>query len=139
DLVNDYRYQFHVNNVEVISPEALDSLKKELVDIEREYPSLVTPDSPSQRVAGEPLSGFTKVTHAVPQWSLNDAFDEDEVRDFDARVRRMLEAELGEKHEPTYSCELKIDGLHVVLTYEDGLLVTAATRGDGQVGEDVTH
>jgi len=138
-LVNNYRYEFHVNNVEVISIEALDSLKKELVDLETEYPSLVTPDSPSQRVAGEPIAGFTKVTHAVPQWSLNDAFDEHEIRDFDVRVKRMLASELGEEVTPTYSCELKIDGLHVVLTYKDGVLETAATRGDGQVGEDVTH
>lgn len=138
-LVNDYRYQFHVNNVEVISAEALDSLKKELVDLETEYPTLITPDSPSQRVAGEPVAGFSKVTHAVPQWSLNDAFDEKEIRDFDVRVRRMLQTELGQSVLPTYSCELKIDGLHVVLTYKDGILETAATRGDGQVGEDVTH
>lgn len=139
DTINDYRYQFHVNNVEVVSPEALDSLKKELTDLEAQYPSLVTPDSPSQRVAGEPLAGFQKVTHVVPQWSLNDAFTEEEVREFDARIRRMLTTELGEAVTPSYSCELKIDGLHVVLTYEDGLLVTAATRGDGQTGEDVTH
>lgn len=139
DIINEYRYEFHVNNVEVVSAEALDSLKKELVDIETAYPSLVTPDSPSQRVAGEPLAAFKKVTHAVPQWSLNDAFEESEILDFDARVKRMLKAEFGHEVSPTYSCELKIDGLHVVLTYKDGFLETAATRGDGVVGEDVTH
>jgi len=138
-IINQYRHEFHVNNVEVVSAEALDSLKKELVDIEKEYPTLITPDSPSQRVAGEPLSGFVKVTHAVPQWSLNDAFEESEIRDFDTRVKRMLAAELGREVTPSYSCELKIDGLHVVLIYEQGTLKTAATRGDGQVGEDVTH
>lgn len=139
EIINDYRYQFHVKNVEVVSAEALDSLKKELTDIEAAYPSLVTSDSPSQRVAGEPLQGFKKVTHAVPQWSLNDAFEESEIREFDERVKRMLRADLERHVQPTYSCELKIDGLHVVLTYEDGLLTTAATRGDGRVGEDVTH
>ena len=116
DTINEYRYEFHVNNVEVVSPEALDSLKHELVAIETEYPGLITPDSPSQRVAGEPLAAFQKVTHAVPQWSLNDAFTEDEVRDFDTRVKRMLKAALNQDVTPTYSCELKIDGLHVVYT-----------------------
>ncbi len=139
ELIREYRFKFHVENIEVVSPEALDSLKKELTDIEALYPTLVTPDSPSQRVAGEPLAGFTKVTHTVPQWSLNDAFEEREVRDFDVRVRKLLAAELGGNPAPTYTCELKIDGLHVVLTYKHGVLETAATRGDGSVGEDVTH
>lgn len=139
ETIHRYRYEMHVNNVEVVSAEALDSLKKELVDIEAEYPSLITSDSPSQRVAGRPLEGFSKVTHAVSQWSLNDAFEESEIREFDARVKRMLRTELGRDVSPTYSCELKIDGLHIVLTYEDGFLQTAATRGDGQIGEDVTH
>lgn len=137
--VEDYRRAFHVENREVVSAEALDSLKHELVEIETEYPDLITPDSPTQRVAGEPLEQFKKVTHKVPQWSLNDAFDDREIRDFDERVKRMLEKALGQKVEPTYTCELKIDGLHIVLEYEKGLLKTAATRGDGRVGEDVTH
>ena len=139
EIIDDYRHEFHVNNVEVVSAEALDSLKKELVDIEAEFPHLVTPDSPSQRVSGEPLAAFSKITHEVEQWSLNDAFEESEIREFDVRVKRMLAAELGKEVLPTYSCELKIDGLHIVLTYEKGLLKTAATRGNGQVGEDVTH
>ena len=139
DTVNEYRRQFHIDDNADISEAALDSLKKELVDIELEYPSLITPDSPTQRVAGEPLAAFSKVDHTVLQWSLNDAFTEAEIREFDARVKRMLESELGESVEPTYTCELKIDGLHVVLEYEAGLLKTAATRGDGRVGENVTH
>ena len=139
DTVREYRYQFHVENKEIISPEALDSLKKELVTIEEEYPSLITPDSPTQRVAGKPLESFKKVTHKVAQWSLNDAFEESEIREFDERVKRMLAPEFGEDIQPTYTCELKIDGLHVVLEYVGGKLATAATRGDGQVGEDVTH
>ena len=137
--VNRYRHLYHVENVEEISPEALDSLKAELVALESEYPTLITPDSPSQRVAGAPLSKFEKVVHKVPQWSLNDAFDEDEIREFDARIKRMLKTETGENVHPTYTCELKIDGLHVVLEYEKGVLKTAATRGDGRVGENVTH
>jgi DNA ligase (NAD+) len=137
--INHHRYLSHVENKTEISAEALDSLKDELVHIEKEYSSLVTPDSPSQRVAGTALPKFEKVTHKVPQWSLNDAFEEEDVREFDARVRRMLKTETGKDIQPQYTCELKIDGLHVVLEYVDGVLVTAATRGDGIVGENVTH
>jgi len=137
--VNHYRYLFHVENKEEISPEALDSLKAELVALEERYPGLITPDSPSQRVSGKPLSKFQKVTHKVLQWSLNDAFDEAEIKEFDARIKRMLKTEMGKDIEPAYMCELKIDGLHIVLEYKKGKLVTAATRGDGKVGEDVTH
>jgi len=139
ESINRYRYLFHVENKEEISPEALDSLKAELVAIETAHPTLVTPDSPSQRVAGVPLSTFEKVVHKVPQWSLNDAFDEAEILEFDARVKRMLKTEVGADVQPSYTCELKIDGLHIVLEYIDGMLHTAATRGDGRVGENVTH
>lgn len=137
--IHHYRYLYHVENREEISPEALDSLKAELVALEAEFPSLITPDSPSQRVAGQPLPKFQKAVHKVPQWSLNDAFDEEEMREFDARIRRMLKTETGKDISPAYMCELKIDGLHVVLEYKKGLLEVAATRGDGRVGENVTH
>jgi DNA ligase (NAD+) len=137
--IEHHRYQYHVENKEEMTPEALDSLKYELVKLESEYPSLITPDSPTQRVAGKPLPEFKKVRHKVAQWSLNDAFTEEDIRDFDERVRRMLQS-LGERDpKPTYTAELKIDGLKIVLTYEDGVLVTAATRGDGVIGEDVTQ
>ncbi|HAS84932.1 MAG TPA: hypothetical protein DCS23_02590 [Candidatus Yonathbacteria bacterium] len=145
--IEHHRYLYHVLNKSEISPEALDALKHELVLIEKAYPDLITTDSPSQRVAGEPLKGFKKVKHTVPQWSFNDAFSPEEMREFDTRVRNMLakasHLETGRPSEvkkvsPSYVCELKIDGLKVVLTYENGLLVTAATRGDGIVGEDVT-
>lgn len=136
--INEYRTLYHVYDQEEISPEALDSLKHELSEIEREYPALITSDSPSQRVAGEPLPGFKKVKHTVPQWSLNDAFSEEDIREFDARVKRFLKQQFPDA-QPTYMSELKIDGLKVVLTYEKGHLTTAATRGDGEVGEDVTH
>ena len=137
--INQYRYDFHVLNKETISPEALDSLKNELVIIETEYPELITPDSPTQRVAGKPLPGFKKIVHKVRQWSFNDAFTEEDIRNFDERVRKFYEASFGEKINPTYSCELKIDGSHLVLEYENGLLKSGATRGDGRVGEDVTE
>jgi len=137
--VDTYRHAFHVENKELISAEALDSLKDELVQIEKKFPQLITKDSPTQRVAGTALEKFQKVTHKVPQWSLNDAFTKEDIQDFDARVKRMLKNKYGKNIQPTYTCELKIDGLHVVLEYVDGLLQTAATRGDGKVGEDVTH
>lgn len=137
DAVNRYRTAYHVYDREDISPEALDALKRELSDIERVYPSLIEPDSPSQRVAGKPLPGFKKVRHVVAQWSFNDAFTPEDIEAFDIRVRRQLSA--GGIVHPSYLCELKIDGLKIVLTYVHGLLVTAATRGDGAVGEDVTH
>ena len=147
ETINHHRYLYHVLDLPEISGEALDSLKRELVKLEQEYPELITPDSPSQRVAGKPLPEFVKVRHTVPQWSFNDAFSEDEMREFDARVKRFLRSDLksGERSDlesvstPTYTCEHKIDGLKIVLTYEQGLLKTAATRGDGVIGEDVTH
>ncbi|MFZ2887017.1 MAG: NAD-dependent DNA ligase LigA [Minisyncoccia bacterium] len=136
--ISRYRVAVHVHNREEISAEALDSLKKELVELETAHPGLITPDSPSQRVAGKPLPAFKKVRHAIAQWSLNDAFTPDDIVEFDARVKRFLKEQFPDAR-PTYLCELKIDGLKVVLTYEKGLLKTAATRGDGVVGEDVTH
>ena len=144
DAINRYRYEYHVENRENISAEALDSLKHELTDLEKQFPDLITPDSPSQRVAGQALPELTKVRHKVTQWSLNDAFSEEEIRDFDARVRRFYnEARKTDRSlpdiEPHYVCELKIDGLKIVFEYEKGMLVRAATRGDGMIGEDVTH
>lgn len=136
--IDRYRYDFHVLNKETISPAALDSLKAELSKIEKDWPELITPDSPTQRVAGEPLPGFKKVVHKVSQWSFNDAFNEEDIRDFDERVRRFYKTNTGQDIAPTYTCELKIDGSHLVLEYEHGLLKTGATRGDGKVGEDVT-
>ena len=156
-VINHHRHLYHVLNKQEISEEALDSLKDELAKLEAAHPELVTPDSPSQRVAGGPLAAFKKVVHTVPQWSFNDAFTEEDIRDFDARVRRFLgvgasaRVNLGASLRlnladaprtvlagvPTYTCELKIDGFKIVLTYEKGLLIKAATRGDGRVGEDV--
>ena len=136
--VNRYRMLYHVYDKEEISAEALDSLKHELSELEAAHPSLISPDSPSQRVAGKPLPGFKKVRHKVAQWSFNDAFTPEDIRAFDERVKRFLRSSHGEAA-PTYVCELKIDGLKVILEYQKGVLVTAATRGDGAVGEDVTQ
>ncbi len=136
--INRYRTLYHVYDKEEISQQALDSLKRELAEIEQAHPSIVTPDSPSQRVAGKPLAGFKKVRHKVAQWSFNDAFSPQDMHEFDARVKRFLRQE-GISRAPSYIAELKIDGLKVVLEYEGGVLKSAATRGDGVVGEDVTH
>lgn len=136
--IDHYRHEYHVLNKESISPEALDSLKDELVKIEEEYPELITKDSPTQRVAGKVSEGFKKITHKIPQWSFNDAFTEEDMRNFDERVRRFYKAETGEEIEPAYTCELKIDGTHLVLEYDRGILKSGATRGDGKVGEDIT-
>lgn len=138
ETINRHRYLYHVLDREEISPAALDSLKHELFMLEEKYPELKTPDSPTQRVAGKPLPEFKKVAHKVPQWSFNDAFSFEEMREFDARIKKMLALHLGRPVSPTYVCELKIDGLKIVFTYKKGVLVTAATRGDGKIGEDVT-
>lgn len=141
ETVEYHRNLYHVHDKEEISAEALDSLKNELKQIEDQYPELVTPDSPSQRVAGEPLPQFKKITHKVTQWSFNDAFTEEDIRAFDERVKKNLRASFGASFDPatiTYDVELKIDGLKIILEYQKGVLVNAATRGDGTVGEDVT-
>lgn len=139
DVIEYHRYNYHVLNKEEITEAALDSLKNELSHIEAQFPELITPDSPTQRVAGAPLPYFEKVTHTVRQWSFNDAFTEQDIVDFQDRVDRFLKKETGKTHPFSYVCELKIDGLKIVLTYEKGILKTAATRGDGIVGEDVTQ
>jgi len=131
--INRHRYLYHVLDKQEISDAALDSLKRELEQLEASHPELITPDSPTQRVAGEPLPKFEKVTHTVPQWSFNDAFTAEDMYAFDERVRKVLGTS-----DYSYVCELKIDGFKVVLTYKEGKLITAATRGNGVVGEDVT-
>lgn len=136
--INGYRRAYHMHDREEIPEAARDSLMRELAGIEAQYPALIAPDSPTQRVAGKPLPQFTKVKHAVAQWSFNDAFTEEDMREFDARVKKVLRTEFGDVS-PTYLCELKIDGLKIVFTYEKGLLKTAATRGNGEIGEDVTQ
>ena len=136
--INRYRVAYHVYDREEIAESARDSLMHELSEFEALYPALITPDSPTQRVAGTPLPGFKKVRHKVAQWSFNDAFSPEDLREFDARVKKGLRERFADA-QPSYVCELKIDGLKIVFEYEKGLLKTAATRGDGIVGEDVTH
>lgn len=134
DAINRYRYLYHVEDKEEIPESARDALMHELATLEDKYPELKTVDSPTMRVAGTVSDGFKKVHHRVAQWSFNDVFSEEELRAFDVRVKRAL----GGNFVPTYVSELKIDGLKVVLTYEAGVLVSAATRGSGKIGEDVT-
>ncbi|MFQ5540988.1 MAG: NAD-dependent DNA ligase LigA [Candidatus Paceibacteria bacterium] len=138
EAIDRYRFEYHVLDKEGIPIEALDALKHELAELEERYPELATPDSPTQRVAGKPLPGFKKVRHVVAQWSFNDVFSEEELRTWDERVQKRVRANFGARARATYTVELKIDGLKIVLTYEKGALKTAATRGDGTVGEDVT-
>lgn len=133
-VIHYHRYLYHVFDREEISQDALDSLKHELKKLEEAYPQYVTLDSPTHRVGGRPLEKFTKVQHRVKQWSLEDAFSEDEIREWEARMTRIVPDTSFD-----YIGELKIDGLHVLLTYEKGVFAAGATRGDGEVGEDVTQ
>ncbi len=138
--VDNYRYLYHVKDSPEISDEAYDSLIKELLEIEEKYPELITPTSPTQRVGAEPLQEFKKVKHEVSQWSYDDCFDFGELKKWNEKVRRMVAKDnslKGEKIE--YCSELKIDGLKIILTYKNGEFVQGATRGDGEVGEDVTQ
>ncbi len=137
--IDELRYRYHVLNDPTVSDEVYDSLQRELTELEELFPDLKRIDSPLQRIGGKPLDKFVKVTHAVRQWSFNDAFTEQDLRDWASRITKLLTADLGKTPHLEYVCELKIDGLHVVLTYEKGILKTAATRGDGVVGEDVTQ
>ena len=138
-VINYHRYLYHVLDRQEISDAALDSLKHELSKLESEFPQFITPDSPTQRVGGRPLEKFTKIKHKVRQWSFGDVFSEDEIRKFDERIKKALEKDLGRQPRLDYVCELKIDGFKIVLTYEKGILIVAATRGDGLIGEDVTQ
>jgi len=145
--IKRHRHLYHVLDQPEIPDTAFDELEKELFAIEAQYPEIISPDSPSARVGGEPLPEFKKIPHKVPQWSFNDVFTVEEAIEFGARVMRMLKTYKGPSLVSTkdgplyveYFCELKIDGLKVILEYEKGLLKTAATRGNGEVGEDVTH
>jgi len=126
-------YEYHALDAPTLSDEAYDALLRELLELEAKHPELVTPDSPTQRVGAAPSGRFAPVEHASPMLSLANAFDEAELRAFDQRVRKVLR-----RDDIGYVCELKIDGLAVNLTYEDGRLTRGATRGDGLVGEDIT-
>lgn len=147
-VINYHRYLYHVLDRQEISDSALDSLKKELFDLEQKFPEFITPDSPTQRVGGKPLEEFKKVKHSQPMLSFDDAFSEEDMQDWLERILKLLTPEerkilLGEEKnkekEAGFFCELKFDGLAIELIYKNGILTTGATRGDGITGEDVTQ
>ena len=133
EAIDGHNYRYHVLDDPVVSDAHYDDLMKQLRELEEEHPELVTPDSPTQRVGASPLEGFTEVEHPSPMLSLANAFDMDQLRAWHRRAQDLLE---GAGFDMV--CELKIDGLAVALTYEEGRLVRGATRGDGFHGEDVT-
>ena len=133
DLINDYRYHYHVLDESTMSEAAADSLKHELSQLEEQFPDLITPDSPTQRVAGKALSKFIKVQHQTRMISLQDVFDRAEVAAWIQRMKKVRQ-DITEE----FLCDIKMDGLACALIYEDGVLTRAVTRGDGLVGEDVT-
>ena len=131
-LLNRYASEYYTSDNPSVSDSEYDRLYRELVELEAAYPDQVLADSPTHRVGGKVLDGFEKYSHQYPLYSLQDAFSREELEAFDARVRKELA-------HPTYICELKIDGLSISLTYEKGILVVGATRGDGSVGENITE
>ncbi|MEM7294556.1 MAG: NAD-dependent DNA ligase LigA, partial [Pseudomonadota bacterium] len=135
DLINHHNTLYHVHDNPSITDVEYDELFHELRGLEETYPILLTPDSPTQKVGAAPLSAFDSVNHTTPMLSLGNAFSDDDVLDFDRRVRDRLELEHGEVE---YAGEPKLDGLAVSLRYEDGVFARGATRGDGATGENIT-
>ena len=132
ELLNRYAYEYYTKDTPSVSDSEYDQLYRELVELETAHPDEILPESPTHRVGGVVLKGFTKYQHQYPLYSLQDAFSREELEAFDQRVRKEFPS-------ISYVCELKIDGLSISLTYENGVLVTGATRGDGSVGEDITE
>ena len=132
ELLNRYATEYYTSDNPSVSDSEYDRLYRELVELEKAHPEQVLPDSPTHRVGGKILDGFEKYSHQYPLYSLQDAFSREELDAFDARVRKELD-------DVTYICELKIDGLSISLTYEQGIFVAGATRGDGSVGENITE
>ena len=132
ELLNRYAYEYYTKDAPSVSDSEYDQLYRELVELETAHPDEIFPESPTHRVGGVVLKGFTKYQHQYPLYSLQDAFSREELEAFDQRVRKEFPS-------ISYVCELKIDGLSISLTYENGVLVTGATRGDGSVGEDITE
>ena len=131
DDINYHNYQYYVENNPVISDYEYDMLLKKLEALESQFPDLITPDSPTQRVGGEPLKGFQTIEHKVPMLSLDNAYSYDELREFDERVKKNVSS-------VEYVCEPKIDGVSIALVYENGIFIRGATRGDGRQGDDIT-
>ena len=134
EKINDYNYQYYVLDDPSVPDSEYDRQMQALQALEGEHPELITPDSPSQKVGGQPLGAFEQVTHEVPMLSLDNAFEEADLKAFEKRLLDRLKADI----KLAYSCEPKLDGLAVSILYENGVLVRAATRGDGQVGENIT-
>lgn len=132
ELLNRYAYEYYTKDAPSVSDSEYDQLYRELLELETAHPDEILPESPTHRVGGVVLKGFTKYQHQYPLYSLQDAFSREELEAFDQRVRKEFPS-------ISYVCELKIDGLSISLTYENGVLVTGATRGDGSVGEDITE
>jgi DNA ligase (NAD+) len=139
ETVNKHRHLYHTQDKPEITDEAYDSLFKELEELETNYPEIMSDDSPTVRVGGEALKEFFKVKHQSKQWSFDDVFDFEDLKKWDEKVRNFIRKENLAEEKIEYCVELKIDGLKIVLTYTDGKLVRGATRGDGSIGEDVTH
>ena len=133
EKIRQHEYLYYVLDQPEISDAEFDKLMRQLKDLEAEHPELLSADSPTQRVGGKPREGFVKVRHSSPMLSLDNTYNEDELRDWERRVH-----ELSGRKEVDYVCELKLDGMSLALIYEDGKLVRGTTRGDGTVGEDVT-
>ena len=132
EILEKANYEYYVLANPTLTDQEFDKYMRELENIEKEYPELASPSSPTKRVGGEVIEKFEKIRHSIPMLSLPDVFNEDEIRDFDERIKKA-------GYNPQYVCELKIDGLSGSFHYEDGVLVTGATRGDGVVGENITH
>lgn len=133
--INEHNYQYYVLDAPTVTDAAYDLLYRQLVELEKEYPQFVTPDSPTKRVGDKPIKAFAEVTHSVPMLSLENAFTQEDIESFNQRISDRLKA----THVIDYCCEPKLDGLAISLRYENGLLMQAATRGDGETGEDVTE
>src|SRR5215472_17032078 len=133
EKIRHYEYLYFVVDSPEISDQEFDLLMQELKDLESEHPDLITPDSPTQRVGGKPREGFVKVRHSSPMLSLDNTYSEEELRDWERRVH-----DLSGRKDVDYVCELKLDGMSLALTYENGRLARGVTRGDRFVGEDVT-
>src|SRR5262249_52052137 len=133
-LIDHHNYLYYVEAKPEISDREFDKLLEELTEIEKKHPQLITPDSPTQRVGGQPIEGFQTVVHRVRMLSIDNTYNADELREFDKRVRKALSGE-----SVTYVVEIKIDGVAISLIYEDGLFTMGATRGDGERDDDVTH
>ena len=134
ELLHKYNYEYYVLNQSSISDYQFDALMNELIELERKYPNMHDDNSPTNRVGGMVVEDFNKVTHRTPMMSLGDVFSYDELRDFHKKIKDVLGYD-----DVEYICELKIDGLAMSLMYENGKLVYGATRGNGSVGEEVTH